>query len=223
MVKAIIFDFDGVILESAGVKTAAFCRLFQDYPDDQIEVIKQYHLDNGGISRVVKIQHAFENILNEPLSDEKLEQLCDRFRELVVGKVIDSDFVPGAEAVLEFCLGKFDMFVASGTPQVEMREIAKKRGMDKYFKDVFGSPTTKTEIVDHILSENNLKPEELIFIGDSRNDLEAAKARGIYFIARYYEGEDARWANDPAVSAKFKDMTEVISSLETILYEKNAS
>ncbi|GAF78578.1 unnamed protein product, partial [marine sediment metagenome] len=32
MIKAIIFDFDGVIVESSDIKTEAFRELFQDYP-----------------------------------------------------------------------------------------------------------------------------------------------------------------------------------------------
>ena len=50
MIKAIIFDFDGVLVESAEIKTKAFEMLFSDYPDT-IDDIVQYHKKNMGISR----------------------------------------------------------------------------------------------------------------------------------------------------------------------------
>jgi len=58
MVKAIIFDFDGVILESVGVKKEAFRRLFQYYPE-KVDEIVNYHMQQGGLSRYRKFQHIF--------------------------------------------------------------------------------------------------------------------------------------------------------------------
>jgi len=39
MIKAIIFDFDGVIIESMDVKTKAFTFLFKDYLEHLPEII----------------------------------------------------------------------------------------------------------------------------------------------------------------------------------------
>ena len=55
MIKAIIFDFDGVICESVNVKTIAFKKLFADYPEHQDRIV-EYHLVNGGISRYEKLR-----------------------------------------------------------------------------------------------------------------------------------------------------------------------
>src|SRR5690606_22889470 len=43
--SAVIFDFDGVILESVKVKTDAFKELFSDYPE-HLEAIVAYHENN---------------------------------------------------------------------------------------------------------------------------------------------------------------------------------
>ena len=40
MIKAVIFDVDGVIIESAEIKTKAFEILFADYPDKLSEIIR---------------------------------------------------------------------------------------------------------------------------------------------------------------------------------------
>jgi beta-phosphoglucomutase-like phosphatase (HAD superfamily) len=49
-VQAVIFDFDGVIVESMDIKTQAFVELFRDHPEHH-ETIVRLHLENGGMSR----------------------------------------------------------------------------------------------------------------------------------------------------------------------------
>jgi hypothetical protein len=67
MIKAIIFDFDGVITESVGVKTEAFKKLFCKHPKHIGKIIK-LHLSHGGLSRFVKFEMIYSDILKRPLS-----------------------------------------------------------------------------------------------------------------------------------------------------------
>ena len=98
MLKAIIFDFDGVICESVEVKTEAFRKLFEQYPD-QIDEILKVHVQNGGISRFVKFKWVYEDILKRPLSEKESEALGQKFSEYAYELVVKSPFVKGA---LEF-------------------------------------------------------------------------------------------------------------------------
>ena len=86
MIKAIILDFDGVILESCEIKTQAFRKLFEDYPE-HVNTIVKYHRHHGGVSRYKKITYFYNNILKQPLNDEKLEELGKRFSRLVLDEV----------------------------------------------------------------------------------------------------------------------------------------
>ena len=61
--KAIIFDFDGVILDSVDVKTKAFKQMYSIYGDDVMRKVVDYHLLNGGISRYKKFKYFHENFL----------------------------------------------------------------------------------------------------------------------------------------------------------------
>ena len=62
MIKNIILDFDGVILDSIPVKTEAFKQLFSDFSDDDVDLLIDFHLKNGGMSRYKKIEYFFKNI-----------------------------------------------------------------------------------------------------------------------------------------------------------------
>ena len=44
-VRAVVFDFDGVIIESGDIKTEAFLELFAAYPE-HLPAIKRHHLDH---------------------------------------------------------------------------------------------------------------------------------------------------------------------------------
>ena len=88
MIRAIAFDFDGVLVESVEVKTRAFARLFNTEGPDAVRKILDYHLENGGVSRFEKFKTIYRSILKRPLSEEQFRSLCERFSELVVDEVV---------------------------------------------------------------------------------------------------------------------------------------
>ncbi len=183
MFKIIILDFDGVILESLDIKTKAFLKVYQDYPKHAVE-IAQYHLQNGGVSRYKKFVHINTNILGIPIDDNKTEELAKVFSEAVVDEMLKCPFVNGA---LEF-LNKYSthsrLYVASGTPQDELRFIVEKCGLTQYFNGVYGTPRTKAEIIQDILNKENVDNNEAVFVGDAMTDYEGAKEANVPFIAR---------------------------------------
>ena len=53
----IIFDFDGVILNSHKIKTQAFYQLFKNYGKKIAIKSKNYHINNAGVSRYIKFKY----------------------------------------------------------------------------------------------------------------------------------------------------------------------
>ena len=182
MIKVIILDFDGVILESMDIKTNAFRKLFNDYPG-HLDAIVDYHIRNGGVSRYKKFSYIYNNILKLPLDEDKLKELGEKFSHLVLQEMLRCPFVHGVQEFLDEYSKRLKLFIASGTPQEELHLIVKERGLLDYFKGVYGTPALKTEIIWHILDEECIKKEEAIFVGDALSDYEDAKKVGIPFVA----------------------------------------
>ena len=182
MLKGIIFDFDGVIAESVQVKTDAFAALYASYGADIVSKVVEHHEANGGMSRFEKIRLYHESFLNRTVTKEEITNLASQFSELVVEKVIDAPYVPGALEYIQQSYKQYKLFISTGTPMEEIRQILECREIANYFTDIFGSPERKPFHLKHILSKYDLKPDELIFFGDSNSDLNASKDVQIPFI-----------------------------------------
>ena len=181
--KAFFFDFDGVLADSVEVKTKAFARLFQCYGSEIQKKVVEHHLDNGGMSRYDKFRFYFKKFLQQPLPDEEFQNLCDQFARLVVDEVVASPEIPGSQLYLEKCYVTSPCFVVSATPEDEIREIVRKRGLEKYFINVLGAPTSKQKNLERLLAANKLAPERCVFFGDAESDYRAAMSCGVNFIA----------------------------------------
>lgn len=190
--EAIIFDFDGVILESADIKTDAFVELFEAYPEHQDAVLR-HHLDNLGVSRYQKFEWIYRELLQQPLAEAERERLGKAFSALVFEKVLACSFVPGARETLAALVGQVPMFVASGTPQPELLKIVERRNLTPFFTEVRGTPPEKSALVKDLIDTHNLAPERTVLVGDGVSDYEAALHNHIPFIARSTPALDATW------------------------------
>jgi phosphoglycolate phosphatase-like HAD superfamily hydrolase len=200
MIRAIAFDFDGVLAESVDVKTHAYTHLFAEEEKAKIEEIREYHLKNGGISRFEKFRHIYKDILRRPLSEEEFHSLCERFSQLVVDEVIASPWVAGAREFLQENREKYTFFIISGTPHEELADIVRSRGMECFFQEVLGSPDSKEELLRGVMQRHALEPKQMVFVGDAETDWDAAQKTKIPFIWRRASENDSPLENFLGVS-----------------------
>ncbi|MFC1621040.1 HAD family hydrolase [Candidatus Omnitrophota bacterium] len=217
MIKVIIFDFDGVIADSNNVKTQAFVELFKDHPRHITESVRKFHLENGGMSRFDKFRYIYKNFIKEPLPEYRFKELCAGFNALVMDGVINAPIFDGVIEFLEKNKDNYLMHIVSGTPEQEIREIAKRRRLDKYFLNIYGSPRSKKELIDRLVEDNNYNREEVVFLGDSINDYEGAMGAGVEFVAKIDKGLGVE--QFPGVDIKTK--IETIAEFEEYLRENN--
>jgi len=188
---AIIFDFDGVVAESGDIKTQAFAELYRPYGDAVVSEVVRYHTQNGGLSRYNKFRYFQQHLLNGPtLTQEEEKELDRRFSELVVEAVIAAEAVSGANELIRQQAERIPLFVASGTPEVELKVIVERRGLSPYFKQVRGAPKLKKTLIAEILSDYALNPETVLMIGDAMADYEGAAANGLAFLGRVKLGDN---------------------------------
>jgi len=186
-IKAIIFDFDGVIVESMDIKAKAFAYLFRDYPE-HVEDIVSFHMKHGGMPRFEKFEKIYSEILKIHLSEDRKKNLADEFSQFVFQEVVKCPYVEGAIEFLRANKGKYLFFIVSGTPEDELKSIVNERKLDQYFTEILGSPIKKNVHNSNLMNKYKLKPEEVMFVGDSIDDWEGVKDIGIKFIGRVIDG-----------------------------------
>lgn len=214
MIDTIIFDLDGVILESSDIKTRAFARLFAGYPDHVAEIVN-YHIDNMGISRYVKFRYIFENIICQPLETRQEEELGSCFTELVLEEVLSAPYVDGVLDFIKLNYNKYKLYIASGTPEEELKQIVKVRAINQYFLGIYGTPKSKVDIISDIMNANGLKPADIVFVGDARSDRLAAEKTGVNFVARFHSGGNELDGCEHTIN-DFRSFQQVINNISAI-------
>ena len=181
----IIFDFDGVLVESNDIRFNGFRKLFKNFPQEQVEKLVTYAKANGGISRYKKIAYFFSEIRQEPISDESVNKWADQFSKLVEQEIVEAQSVEGSLEFLEKYVDQLDFAIVSGSDQKELRRICRKRHIDHFFKSILGSPVEKKDNIAALLSNLNWQHDKSLYVGDSKNDLEAARANSLDFVGRF--------------------------------------
>jgi len=182
MIKNILFDFDGVILDSMPIRDYGFEKIFENFNKDLVDRLLEYHNKNGGLSRYVKIKYFYNHILNQEVSDEEIACYAENFSIIMKKELVNKKYL--IQNSLEFIKSshkKYNMHIVSGSDEQELQYLCKKLEINNYFQSINGSPIHKNELVKSVLLKNKYLSDETILIGDSINDYEAAKEHYLDF------------------------------------------
>ncbi len=182
MIRNILFDFDGVILDSMTIRSYGFRKIFEKFDDELIEKLLRYHNNNGGLSRYIKIKYFYNKLLGKEILEKDIQNYANNFSEIMKKELTNKDYL--IADTLEFIkdgFKEYNLHIVSGSDGEELRFLCKELGVSNYFKSIHGSPTHKNELVESVLFDNDYVEKETILIGDSVNDYEAAEANNIDF------------------------------------------
>ena len=182
-IRALIFDFDGVILDSNALKTEAFRAIFDRYPE-HAAAMTAYHHANVAQSRYAKFGYLVERLLDRAGDQHLIDRLADDFADLLRDRMDVCPLVPGARELLDETSVRVPLYLASVTPAAELLRLLEVHRLRHYFTDVYGCPPwTKPDAVGEIVAECG-GAAGVALIGDSAGDQRAAAAHGVEFIAR---------------------------------------
>lgn len=184
--KAIVFDFDGVIVDSVNIKGEAFRQLYSEYGENIANKVHQFHNENGGMDRYKKIAYFEKILLGKTVSEADIMHIAGKFSELVKDKVCNAPEIPSSIDFVNHWSSKLPCYINSATPTDELIDILKERNWLQYFDGIYGSPQSKTMNLNEILNKQKLLAEDVIFFGDASADLNAATETGISFCGITY-------------------------------------
>ena len=179
--NSIIFDCDGVLINSNQIKTKAFWEVANRHGEKVANDFVAYHKSNGGISRQEKFRHLYSNILGEEVCFNTVTKDIDDYAKIVSGELIGAPVAQGLDKLKSITLNSI-WSVVSGGDEEELRILFEANGLIKFFgAQIFGSPRSKIEIIEEGLGES-LFCSPTLFIGDSEYDFEVASFFNFDFV-----------------------------------------
>ena len=122
--KSVIFDCDGVILQSNQLKTSVFAEVLVSEKKNLVDSFISYHKKNGGVSRYKKFEYFYKNIKQDKDHENKSRIAVKRYSSLVFNHLLSIDYVPGFINILSyFNRNNIPCYVVSGGDEIELHKI----------------------------------------------------------------------------------------------------
>ncbi len=184
--KAIIFDFDGVVIDS-------FEAWFHVYNQTRRH-FKLRELDEGEFRK-----KAWGKILNTELKEnfpgQSIEDIKDRYRSLFTKNVDKVRLLPGTKEVLQGIRKKnLKIGLVTNNFAKPTRKALEFHKIGRYFDIVVTEEDVKMPkpYPDGILKaceKLNVQPDETIYVGDRENDYKAGKSAGCFVVGLNTKGD----------------------------------
>lgn len=188
MIRGVVFDFDGTIVDSNEIKRRAFfestapwdptgaaveAALSAPEPGDRFDVLARVarELSAAGTAPSGRSAEAFGRALAEAYG-----RICE-------DAIAAAEEIPGALEALAWLQARgVPRFISSATPEAALARVVVLRGLRPLFDGVYGRPASKPEHLAEIASRTGAAPGELLLVGDGEDDRRAALGFGCRFV-----------------------------------------
>lgn len=181
--KTIVFDCDGVVLNSNKTKVEAYYTVAKRMggTDAQAQALVDYHVKLGSFPRNGKIEYYLKNIVKQPVTEEIMQQYMQTFEDVLDVSLMQCEVASGLQPLRENTPHARWMLL-SGGDQAELRRIFPRRHLaDLFDAGIFGGPDKKEQVLAREKSNGNIEMPA-VFIGDSKYDHQAATNAGLDFV-----------------------------------------
>ena len=185
---ALVFDFDGTLIESAPALARCLNALLASYDRPTVPVAQVEQMIGNGVGKLV--ERGFRATGDLP---DDLESAIERF--IAIYRDTPADASPLYDGVMETLAGLHEagyrMAICTNKLHGATVKILKGMGMAHFFPVVAGGDSFPVRKPDPghlhgVLEQLGVSPADAIMIGDSPNDIGCAIAAGVRSIAVTY-------------------------------------
>ena len=214
MIRTVVFDFDGTLVDSNQIKQEGFYVLARQRPGGEALIRQLLDRIKGDRRSVLTAYESACRGMPVGPQDDAVSELVEAYSELTDSAVSLAPEIPGATLLLDFLRNSGRKTVlSSATPRANMLTILARRKWVNWFDYIGGHPTTKVETLHRVMSKYNLSSGELLVVGDGADDMTSADsvgcsffpvgaARGVSSGKRVYDLHEIRQILDSVSAAK---------------------
>lgn len=209
MLKAVIFDMDGVIIESEPLHHIAYYKMFEEV---NIEVSDELYESFTG-KATLKICQELCNTFNLKESPEFLVETKRKHFNYLFDNDINFDLIDGVlDLIKDYHSNGLTLVLGSSASMPNIERIFKRFDLNKYFKAKFSGADLKEskphpEIFLKAAESTGFKKEECMVIEDATNGILAAKAAGLFCVAYdSLHSKNQDYSKADLVIKKFEDI-----------------
>jgi phosphoglycolate phosphatase-like HAD superfamily hydrolase len=183
MIKAVVLDFDGVIVDSNRLKRESFFALFPQ-TEEVAAVVGAILSQKWRQSRFDILREAIErlNLAREAEIESLVQDYARRYNEKVQHGIAEMGLIPGVGERLAELSQKYLLFLNSGTYEPALRESIERLNISRRFLAAYGGPAGKVENLRKIFAHRPIRAEETAFVGDGAEDRDAARECDCWFV-----------------------------------------
>ena len=188
MTLCVVFDFDGVLVDSNAVKRQAYFDIFSSLGPRTVSIVEAVldgDVDGDRFQLIRRILVCLrEDVAHSSAGtlDSLVTNYAERYNEICEEHAATCPEIRGASAALARLVVSHPLYVSSATPEGPLRRIVERRGWSRFFRDVLGRPRTKAENLRLIMEREEVDGGAVVVVGDGRRDLDAARLVGARFV-----------------------------------------
>ena len=180
--RAVIFDFDGTIIDSNHAKEKAFIAVLTSVGVSESEA-NTVRAASLSLDRFAFFDRFYRDFKTRLPAEVSAPRLAGKFSALCHQEILQCKMIPGIQSFLEeLQQNDIRLYVSSATPEKSLVPLLMELNITRYFSGVYGGPSKKLTHIRKVQRDNHCEPSDITYFGDSDDDFEAAMQAGCNFV-----------------------------------------